>query len=155
MKLHILRHGKAESHSIKDFDRKLHKKGRKQCELLKTYFKERNGIKEIWCSDAFRTRETLHRVSNEHWPKAKFSTSLYLASKDFLLDEIWNNNSSNELLIVGHNFGISDLASYFTEEHIDLGTGEYICIEFQANSWNETSMGLGVIVDRYRPENLH
>lgn len=55
-------------------------------------------------------------------------------------------------MIIGHNNGLSELASYFTEEFIDLSTCEYICITFDIQSWKETSKGNGIISDRFHPK---
>jgi phosphohistidine phosphatase len=153
MRLHILRHGKTNptSKTGKDFDRELLPKGIKQCEALKAYLNRLN-IATVWCSSAARTTETAALVLNENHPTPKYSDDFYLASKQSILQKIWSQQSSEDVLIIGHNFGISDVATYFTDQPVELRTGEYICIKFDCDSWNETSMGLGIILDRYRPK---
>ena len=153
MKLHILRHARTEYSSLSghDFDRRLHAQGIKQATILRDFFESLTSIDEIWCSDAQRTRQTSEIVLQEVHPKPSYHVDLYLASKQDILQKIWNSDSNKELLIIGHNFGISDLVSYFTQDRIDLRTGEYICLEFNSESWTETSKGTAIVLDQYRP----
>lgn len=153
MKLHILRHARTEysSPSGHDFDRCLHLQGIKQASILRDFFESITSIDEIWCSDAQRTRQTSEIVLQEAHPKPSYHAELYLASKQDILQKIWSFESNKELLIIGHNFGISDLVSYFTENRIELDTCEYICLEFNSDSWAETSMGTAIVLDQYRP----
>lgn len=154
MKLHILRHAKTEysSPSGHDIDRSLHPRGIQQAYMLRDFFESLTSIDEIWCSDAQRTRQTSEIVLQEMHPKPSYHIELYLASKQDILQEIWSFDLSKELLIIGHNFGLSDLVSYFTEDRIELRTGEYICLEFNSDSWAETSMGTAIVFDQYRPK---
>lgn len=155
MKLHFVRHGKAEkfSSSGKDFDRNLSEKGIRQSQELGDYLAANKINKDIyvWCSSAERTTQTLdHLQHNMVFTNVRFERELYLCSKDQFLSKVWGIEHGEDLLIVGHNFGISDLAQYFIDEYVELKTGEYICIEFAATSWKETSFGNGITVDRYR-----
>lgn len=155
MKLHLVRHGKAEKDSAsgKDFDRGLAPKGVAQSELLGDHLKinELNSTITVWCSDAARTRETLGGLRTSiPFTNVTYRKDLYLCSRDHLLDQIWQHSGKGDLMIIGHNFGISDLAEYFLEEFIELRTGEYISIHFVCDNWNETSKGTGIIADRFR-----
>jgi phosphohistidine phosphatase len=156
MKLHLLRHAKTEpfSDSGKDFDRKLMKKGILQAENIAHYFKSKNfHPTHIYCSDAARTRQTIKIVKEgNEFTTVKYLDKLYLAESPQLLSFIWEEKHNEELLIIGHNNGLSDLASYFTGEFIDLSTCEYICISFEISSWEETSKGNGTITERYHPK---
>ena len=154
MKLHLIRHGKAENGSAEtnDFNRKLTSKGIKQTTELGIYLTKLNNT-EVWCSDAIRTRETLDSLQKScHFTDVKHFIDLYLCSKDDLLAHLWKRNSFDDLIIVGHNFGISDLLSYFTEERLEMRTSEYYCLDFGELASNETSQGTGTIVDQYRPQ---
>lgn len=154
MKLHILRHAETDTYSESgaDIDRKLLPKGIEQASDMRSYFEGIEGIQTIWCSEAYRTRQTAEIVLSENHPKPEYYLDLHLAPKQMILQMLWNFNSSGDLLIIGHNFGISDLVRYFSEENIELRTAEYVCIEFDSDSWAESSMGTGAIVDRYRPK---
>lgn len=158
--LYILRHAKTNqiSPTGRDFDRELLPRGTEQIQELKQFFEE-NPVKnktEIWISSAKRTRQTFEGIekaleSYSNIVSIQFLNDLYLISDKDLLKKIWNHSSEHDLLIVGHNFGISDLASYFTEKDIELRTGEFIHLSFDCHQWNETSRGLATVSNRFRP----
>jgi phosphohistidine phosphatase len=156
MKLHLIRHGKAErsSSSGRDFDRQLASKGTAQSELLGEYLRSK-GISEkieVWCSDAARTRETLAGVRAAiQFTNVSYHEELYLCAVKTFLKMLWSSDSDQDLIIVGHNFGISDLAEYFSNEAIEMKTGEYVEITFTLKERKATSQGIGSITDRYRP----
>ena len=155
MKLHLLRHGKTQQQSStgSDFDRELNPKGTIQCEMLSEYFKKIDLHCEVWCSTAKRTRQTYSRVNRaEQFDRVHMRDDLYLCSRDTMLTALWERSEDEDLLIVGHNYGISDLATYLTDVRIELRTGGYVCIEFEGFNWKELSRGLGTIVDQYRPK---
>ncbi len=153
MILHIIRHGKTnqESPTDKDFDRELLEKGIKQSELLGDYVKAPADC-VVYCSSARRTIQTFE-IANKSWDlkHVNIVEDLYLCSRDHLLKLVFSQEHNHDLMIVGHNFGISDLASYFLEDNIELRTGEYLALEFDIDNWKEASRGLATIRDRYRP----
>ncbi|XOV67015.1 MAG: histidine phosphatase family protein [Fluviicola sp.] len=152
LRLHLLRHAKTEQFSPtgKDFDRYLMVKGRKQRADLNLFFKTISNIDHVWCSSAKRTRETLAAI--EGLPEAHFFDELYLCSHKTMLQMLWERNPEGEVLIVGHNFGISDLVNYFCDSDIELRTGQYVCIAFDCDDWSQTFRGTGTISQMYRPE---
>lgn len=157
MKLYLIRHGKAEksSESGRDFDRALAERGHKQSEDLGDYLSNTAFASDliVWSSDALRTKETLASIRHGvKLPKATYSKELYLCSQDNLIQKIWSLDHNIDLMIIGHNFGISELAEYFTDEYNELRTGEYVCIEFDLGSWEESSRATGTIIDRFRSE---
>jgi len=77
---------------------------------------------------------------------------LYLCEQETFLKKLWDLNHENDLFIIGHNDGLSDLASYFAVEMIHLSTCEYICFSFLADSWAELSRRTGTIANRFRPQ---
>ncbi len=156
MKLHLIRHAKTEQASFNenDFNRRLMERGILQAKALGDYMKNYAINCEVWCSEATRTKETLAILAQKNaFKKISFSSELYLCSKRTFLELLWKDSSDKDLIIVGHNFGISDLATYFLGEDIELRTGEYIGIDFGDYARNETSNGLGKRIDRWRFEN--
>ena len=156
MRLHIIRHGKAEDLSLekKDFDRDLSTEGVEQIKLLNNYFSSTLGVSSVWCSSANRTKQTYSGIKSlVEGAEIHFHEDFYLCKRDFLLSKIWSNTNKGDLLIIGHNFGISQLAAYLLDEPIELGTSEYISIDFDAENWEEISNGTGTIHDRFRPLN--
>lgn len=155
MKLYLLRHAKTDQNSStgKDFDRRLLPKGIAQCAMMKEHL---SGIKDlhVLCSGAARTRQTLEEIDLKK-ATVEFRDELYLCSKETILNAIWETKSDKDLMIIGHNYGISDAAGYLLEDYIEMRTCELIVFEFNIESWKEVSMGLGDLVDRYRPVPKH
>ena len=154
MKLHVIRHAKAAS-SIgeSDFDRPLAQKGTLQAQELARYLQGKIENTTVWCSDAKRTRESFDLIKmNSSFKDILYKVDFYLCEKEVMLEQIWNNAPEGDLIIIGHNFGISDLVNYFTDELILMRTGEYICIDFGELSLKESSKDTGRISDQFRFE---
>ena len=152
MKLHIIRHAKAAAPRGEfDIDRPLSEKGIKQAIALSNYLQNKLINCSVICSEAKRTRETLKYISEKvDFKSVAHRIDFYLCEKEVIMNELWKNESQQELVIVGHNFGISDLVNYFTDELLQMQTGEYICIDFGELSLQECSKSTGTIVDRFR-----
>lgn len=156
MKLHLIRHAKTEKESStgRDFDRKLKASGEQDALDLGTYLKSIgfNPVKTL-CSTAMRTRQTKIFLSkNLDLGEVTYLDELYMASEQQMREIIGKCRSENELLIVGHNDGISELASYLTGQWMSLPTCAYVCIEFFIDEWKEISKDTGMIIDFYRPQ---
>ncbi len=156
MKLYLIRHTKTEktARSGNDFDRKLAEKGLLQAEKLNDFIAkfDFNNV-DIWCSDAVRTKQTLSYIDSLlPSTNIEFKNELYLASVTEIKELIWDTESDKDLLIIGHNEGISDIASYFLGEDIHLKTATFIEISFEAKSRQEWSADLGRIKSVFRPE---
>lgn len=155
MKIHLVRHAKTDPNSLsgKDFDRKLLTKGIAQANVLAYFFHE-NKIRPgfTFCSEAIRTKETLDILSfTNDLGKISVLNELYLADRETYLKLIWEQKHTKDLLIVGHNDGISSLASYLIEDTCFLKTCGYVCLDFSAKSWEEVSRGTGTLKEEFRP----
>ena len=156
MKLHLLRHAKTDQNSStgKYIDIKLLKKGKDQSKEMGKYFKKQNfNPSKIICSTAARTRETITIIQKEQKinTKIEYVDELYLAEKEKIFSIISNMTENEDLFIIGHNNGLSDLASYLVDHLIDLSTCDFVTIQFNTDTWQEISKGLGVVIDRYHP----
>ena len=157
MKLHLLRHAKTNQKSPtgKDFDRDLLPKGIKQTALMAVYLEKNLDFSktDIYCSSSKRTSQTLDLLAKKLKIKAKeYSKELYLANHMELFSYLIQQKSKKDVLLIGHNNGISDLATYFTDELVSLQTCGFISLEFQTDSWQEISGGTACIIAAYRPE---
>ncbi len=156
MKLHLLRHAKTDQNSStgKDFDRKLLKKGKDQSAEMGKYLREQKfNPSKIICSTATRTRETITLIQKEQKfnSKIEYDDELYLAEKEKIFSIISNISESEDVFIIGHNNGLSDLVSYLVEDFIDLSTCDFVTIQFNIEKWDEISKGLGVVIERFHP----
>ena len=154
MTIHFLRHAKTNQHSPTghDFDRELLPRGYEQLIELKSKITTKPfSISRVFCSSAQRTRQTLTQIA-EYFPDAtiSFHDELYLASKSELLHFVTQQKSSEEILIIGHNEGLSDLVSYLTDTDIQLKTCGYIQVFFPFDHTGYLSGGIGSVVETFR-----
>lgn len=159
MKLFILRHAKTAQNSLsgKDFDRDLKKKGYRQLELMRNFFDSNfNSLNfKVYCSSATRTRSTLNELQSVlKEDQTSFHDELYLPSLNNLLKFIWNQNDKNEnILLIGHNNGLSDLCSYISGEDVLLPTCGLIVYDFpDFSNINEISKETGIEKNRFFPK---
>lgn len=158
MKLCLQRHGEAEYNSPtgKDFGRQLSLYGKRQIGEVKRFLMEKETTTEfdVYCSNATRTKETLQILSSGiQINKNNYFDELYHADYPFLIDFLKAIDPAEEtVLLVGHNNGISDLASYLLDKKIGLPTGGILIIDFTViNDWADLGRGTGEEIERFYP----
>ena len=154
MKLHLLRHAKTNPNSTSglDFDRELLPRGNEQLQEFKAFYaKHPFQVGQILCSSAVRTRQTLEEITGL-FPgvPVTFIDELYLASSGEMLQIITRAESTEDLLLIGHNEGISDLASELSAAFILLKTCGLVSLEFPFESSALVSKETGVLVGSFR-----
>ena len=82
----------------------------------------------------------------------EFKDELYLASMGEMFNLVSNLSLKNDALIIGHNNGISDLITYFTDDFIDIPTCTFVSLSFNVNNWNEVSKGLAKMDAYFSPK---
>ena len=158
MRLFLLRHAKANENLLKgkDFDRFLSKKGSRQAKLIRSFLKVnfQDEKFDVHCSKARRTHETF-KLIEEYIDVNHFhlTEDLYLASYKELLNYI-NKIEIHEknLLIIGHNNGLSELASYFLGEKVQLPTCGLIVLDFPFDKATALSKDTATEVNRFFPQ---
>ena len=153
MLLFLILHASAKNNSKtgKDFDRFLTKEGVMQAQKLGHYISSLNLVMQhVYVSSSQRTRETAKHAFNSK-ANIKYDDSLYLSSSKELLRFINELETTSNLLILGHNEGISSLASKLTNQYIVLDTANAILIEFDCENSNEISGETGRLIDFFSP----
>ncbi len=154
--LHLIRHAKTEvnSESGKDYDRCLHPKGVIQANALGNYLSLLNSdLSKCFVSSAKRTRQTAEILNNLHsLGKISIKDDLYSCGYEKYLEILWEEKSKQDLLFIGHNDGISELVSYFIDDHFTMSTCHYVCLSFRLDSWEQVCRGAAVISDDFRPK---
>lgn len=144
-RLALLRHAKSswDNPGKSDFDRPLNKRGLHDAPLMGKLLADR-GLRPtaIVSSAAARARATAELVGHElgiEPPAIRFTESLYLASADDMLASLERLAANdNEVMLVGHNPGITSLANRIADAHIDnLPTAACFYIEADVQSWPE------------------
>jgi phosphohistidine phosphatase len=152
--LHFLRHAKTNqlSPSGRDFDRELLPRGYEQLKEFRAFVgRKALSIDHIYCSSAKRTRQTLNEIA-DLFPNAtiSFHDELYLASASELLTFLTTKNSPQTSLLIGHNEGLSDLATYLTGSDIHLKTCGYLQLSFPFDHSGFISASTGNVVESFR-----
>ena len=133
----LLRHAKSEDPSIlkTDFNRNLKTKGIDNIHAVAKIFLEYNIQPDIvLCSAANRTIETIaefQKAINTAY-NVHYMEELYHASASNILEIIQNQDSNADVvMVVGHNFGISELALYLGEKACsELPTSGLVVFQF-------------------------
>lgn len=158
MILHFLRHAKTNqlSPSGRDFDRELLPRGYEQLSEFRAFIgkniqQKALSIDHIYCSSAKRTRQTFNEIA-DLFPNAtiSFHDELYLASASELLTFLSSKNSPQTSLLIGHNEGLSDLATYLTGSDIHLKTCGYVQLSFPFDHSGFISASTGNVVESFR-----
>ena len=136
----IVRHAKASraAPGESDFDRHLSGRGRRQCEVLRTWASDVNslgayGPVTALVSAAQRTRETFHRAfeGSGFVSSVSFSDLIYngqrsVGAEDVLIDLAAIDPVTTSLLVVAHNPTVHELVASLAHEVPDvLGEREY------------------------------
>jgi phosphohistidine phosphatase len=156
LKLMLLRHAKTEKQSDTglDFDRQLAAKGQVQAKAMAAHLTNIDlSDTAVLCSDAKRTLETFDflRQQNE-LTSLMLHPDLYLADRETLLSQLCKQQGDFTILLIGHNDGISDLASYLTDTYVHLSTCTLFTLDVHADDWSEITQGSCTISEMFRPE---
>lgn len=148
--IQLIRHAKSDWNysDLIDFQRPLNHRGLSDC----TYMHQEISLRKdsIWhSSSAHRTYQTSTLLAKKlDFPLnfIQFSGSLYHASQEKMLEYINQIKSpSKNLILVGHNNGISDLANLLTNDYqYSLPTLGILEIEIELDSFEEISPATGI-----------
>jgi phosphohistidine phosphatase len=153
----ILRHGKAEPHNEDDKDRSLTDKGVREARQAGKKIGEKLAPVDLFvASDAMRAAQTA-RIAAEaasYMAPIDFRDEIYDASLTDLIDVIHSiPESAQTVVLVGHNPGLEELASYLTGKSYDecaLSTGALVKIDLPED-WATASKGKGNLAGRWSP----
>ena len=167
--LYLLRHAKSYwgDPGLDDHDRPLDARGERAAAVLGVYFAQREFHPTlVLCSSARRTRQTLesllpHLSGN---PELAVEERIYLASGAQLLSRVQEiDDSQSQVLLVGHNPGIADLARTLAGggERVSLRrlaarfpTAASAACEFDLEHWRDLAPGSGRLLGYATPKDL-
>lgn len=119
--LFILRHAHSANNALNDFDRTITEEGINKCSQVGAIINNYD-IDIIFSSDALRTKETVENITkhSKKIPQIKYLHSLYNATAKELLEFIEQEEQVyDNILLVGHNPSISQLALLIDKEMIE------------------------------------
>lgn len=152
--LYLIRHAKSswDDLDLKDFDRPLNERGKKDAPRMGKRLKEKEIYPDIMlCSPAKRALETCKAIAKVlSFPEEKIKTDkrLYHANEDQLLKvvkEIEDLKDKEEVVMIfGHNPGLTHFANSFLSENIDnIPTCGVVGSKVSVKSWKEVRFGSG------------
>ena len=141
--LFLIRHAKSswKDLSLDDFDRPLKKRGKFDAILMgEKLNKNRFLIDLIISSPAKRTIETVKIISDKigYNSEILYNKNIYEASEETLINIIKSiKNNFNNVIIVGHNPGLTNLANHLLNKSIyNVPTCGIVAIKINGN-WSE------------------
>ena len=168
-RLILLRHAKSawDNLSTADFERPLSSRGRKAAPLVGAYLARRGMVPGlVLSSSAKRAVETLDLACAD-WqtkPTVRKLKSLYLAMPREMLRRVQAVGREPDcVMLVGHNPGIADLASWLcshgkADQRARLArkfpTGAIAVIEFDVEDWGDVEADAGRLVDFVTPKQI-
>jgi phosphohistidine phosphatase len=159
--LTLVRHSNAEDYSdlFSDFERSLTAKGKRIAHEMASSFKESNDLPGvIITSPAFRALETAiifatewkcsYDIINTNIGLYNSYTLMYIQK---LLSEIVPD--IDNVMIIGHNPTISDIAFEFTKTYDEsMAKCEIVSMAFGCNNWKDVKVEVGKIVFNSSPK---
>lgn len=152
----LLRHAKSVSllDEMSDFKRTLNEKGRHDAPKVAKAFKKLDIEPDVvLCSKAYRTKETLElfKPSLPKDVKVVYLDELYHASASTIFELISDYRNYNNIMVVGHNFGISDFANHMSEEGAkEMNTCGLYVLKFK----DDFAFNKGEILHYLSPKNI-
>lgn len=149
----IVRHAKSSwrFENLNDFDRPLNSRGVKAATFMAKKLKERGDDFDLIISSPANRAYTTSTFYAEEFgydqALIEEAHSLYHADHGTLLTIIDNlPDNFNKILLFGHNPGLTNLANILTGETLgNIPTGGIIKINFDVNSWQEVTPGIGAM----------
>ena len=143
-KLYIVRHAKSSwAEGIDDFDRGLKKRGQLDTRFMAGKLISRGAkIEEVISSSAKRTKKTT-KLMNEIYglpsENISYRKDLYLSPPKTIISTIKDTDDSiEELMVVAHNPGVTQVVNYLAHEHFEnIPTCGIACILFESKSWKD------------------
>ena len=157
-RLFVVRHGKAEAkHPDGDFYRALAPRGQRDAESLGKWSQSAHVLgSPVLTSAAVRTTQTT-ALLREAWQADETAITVleegYLASDRAWLG--WINaldNRHEQVWIVGHNPGLSELVERLTEQPVWLPTCGMAEVELQIDQWDAAFAGVGRLRGLFTPK---
>jgi phosphohistidine phosphatase len=139
----LLRHAKSswKDQALHDHDRPLNKRGKKDAPRVGVYIKEKDLVPDlIISSTARRTRDTAQAVAEESgFPgDVELYQDLYLSDTACYLDILSSlPDTSNRVLVVGHNPDLEELLTLLTDVSQHMATATLAQVDLPISSWGE------------------
>lgn len=149
--IYLVRHAKSswQYPELDDFERPLNRRGRESLIFMGEILCNLKVAPEIMLSSpanrAAMTARGIAAAVNYPLDKIQYIEAIYMASEGVLLELIRSiKKSVNEVMVIGHNPGLTDLANYIGDRRIDnIPTCGVFCLDLDIMSWLKTGEHCG------------
>ncbi len=149
--IHLIRHAKSEweNEDQRDIDRTLNDKGHAACKLMAQRIVDAGcNFENVYCSAAIRAQQTIEglvKVLARKEIKWEVDYKLYTFDADDLLDWLDQvEDDIDEIVLVGHNPGITELTNLLGDKHLsNVPTCGYVQLQLDINGWSEIRVNSG------------
>ena len=137
---------------VTDFERPLNNRGKRDAPLMGKRLKSYQIQPDLLISSpAKRAAKTVKIIAAEiGFPKKRivYDESIYEAGVSTLIHLIRHfENSVNQVIMVGHNPGLTMAAEFLTNTAIgNIPMCGIVCVEFPTDSWEKIEAGNGTVV---------
>ena len=137
---------------LEDFERPLNKRGKHDAPLMGRRLKSQHVLPGmILSSPAKRAAATAKIIAEEiGYPKKRivYETAIYEAGVETLAELLYGvDNGIQEVMLCGHNPGMTMLAEYLCRTLIEnIPTCGIVCIDFAVDTWQDIGGGVGKLV---------
>ncbi|MEQ8312909.1 MAG: histidine phosphatase family protein [Gammaproteobacteria bacterium] len=160
--LYLLRHAKSswDDPDLKDFERPLSKRGRRDAPRMGERFKSRgDGLQCIICSPAVRTKTTAKLFAEAiDYPADDIASNpeLYFAGSGmFLKAASLLDDGFDQAMLVGHNPAITEFANLMTNAGIDnIPTAGLVKMSLDIDQWSDIEAGSAELKEFDYPKKL-
>jgi phosphohistidine phosphatase len=164
-KLYLIRHAKSswDNPEIDDFNRPLNSRGEKDAPKMGRRLKEKRLTPDIVVSSpavrALDTCKIICEVLSFNKTKIIENKSLYHASEEEILRVVRSlrdrtGDEEENVLLFGHNPGLTDFANRLLEEKIlNIPTTGIVCAELAIRKWEDADWGCGKMLFFDFPKN--
>ena len=143
----VMRHAETQGYftASSDYERELTNKGRMDAHRASQWIGIQFQLDKILHSSAVRTTQTAEIIQQACTPNLlSAKPNLYNCSTIELLQEVVNLPSEyTQVLLIGHNPGISQLVTNLTSERLSMQPAEIACIQFEIDDWSHIVKGSG------------
>ena len=157
----LMRHAKSswKDSDLKDFDRPLNKKGKKDAPMMGHLIKDQELVPEvIFCSPAQRTVQTIEAFVKACGYKGdiQYVDSYYMGEPSSFLEPLTQLPDDVErVLVVGHNPGLEGLLQLISTRVESLSTGAIAYLVLPIKHWHEINDDTeGELVQLWLPRDL-
>lgn len=147
----IMRHAKSdwEDASLRDYDRPLNKRGRKDAHRMGEALKLLESVPErIYTSSANRAATTTEKLSQEFHCNGciEYIDDFYESSAGTMIKRIKEfDDKYHTVMVVGHNPTLEHLAFDLTSAHFRMPTAAILRLELEIISWQDIKSGCGEV----------